>query len=78
MEQTIEELVLLLLYLTCWEEKIEVVNKKLLRTWKGYPFEILDELTEKGYIRGSKRAKSVYLTDEGIEKAEELKKKYIK
>ncbi|MFV8829781.1 DUF6429 family protein [Alkalihalobacterium sp. APHAB7] len=34
--------------------------------WKGYPFETLDELTEQDFIRGSKRSKSVYLTDEGI------------
>ncbi len=78
MAQIIEDFVLLLLYLTCWEEKIEDIDKQVLRSWKGYPFEILDELTGKGYIRGSKRAKSVYLTDEGIKKAKELKKKYIK
>ncbi|MCK4395455.1 hypothetical protein KAW96_02550 [candidate division WOR-3 bacterium] len=57
-----------------WQSHYE----KVLRTWKGYPFEILDELTEKGYIRGSKRAKSVYLSEEGIKKAEELKKKYLR
>lgn len=81
----IEELVLLLLYLTGWEEKIrgfdkgkmKVFDKKLIRSWKGYPFEILDILTEKGYTTGSRRAKSVYLTEEGIKKAKELKRKYI-
>jgi len=75
MEKQIEESVLLLLYITSWEEKI--MNHKVKRTWKGYPFEILDDLTEKDYIRGSKRAKSVYLTEKGIEKAEELKNKYL-
>nr|WP_232324792.1 DUF6429 family protein [Halobacillus mangrovi] len=46
------------------------------RSWKGYPFGTLDELSEKRYIIGSKRAKSVYLTEEGIEQAKELMKKY--
>ena len=39
--------------------------KKEKRSWKGYPFEVLDELNEEGYIDGSKHAKSVYLTEEG-------------
>lgn len=73
------------MYLTGWEEKIrgfdkgkmKVVDKKLVCSWKGYPFEILDILTEKGYITGSRRAKSVCLTEEGIKKAEELKRKYM-
>jgi hypothetical protein len=30
-----------------------------------------------GYIEGSKHAKSVYLTEEGLSKAKELMKKYI-
>jgi hypothetical protein len=83
----IEELVLLLLYLTGWEEKIrgfdksktKVADKKLIRSWKGYPFEILDVLQEKGYISQGKyksRSKSVVLTESGIEKAKQLKKKY--
>lgn len=45
MEKQVEELVLLLLHLTSWEEKI--MNQKVKRTWKGYPFEILDDLIEK-------------------------------
>lgn len=32
---------------------------------------------EKGYIYGSKRAKSVYLTEEGIDRARSLEKRIL-
>ena len=76
MVETIKELTLLLIYLTSWQE--DVGSKKVQRSWKGYPFEVLDELNEEGYIDGSKHAKSVYLTEEGLGKAKELLKKYIR
>jgi len=75
MDKTIKELTLLLVYLTSWQEDVNLI--KVQRSWKGYPFEVLDELNEEGYINGSKRAKSVYLTEEGISKANDLMKKYI-
>jgi hypothetical protein len=75
LEQALEELVLLILYLTCWEEK--EFDVKWYRSWKGYPFNILDKLAEKEYISGSKKAKSVYMKEKGIEKAKELKEKYF-
>jgi len=75
MDKTIKELTLLLIYLTSWQE--DVGFTKVQRSWKGYPFEVLDELNEEGYIDGSKHAKSVYLTEEGLSKAKELMKKYI-
>lgn len=75
MNKTIKELTLLLIYLTSWQE--DVGFKKVQRSWKGYPFEVLDELNQEGYIDGSKHAKSVYLTEEGLGKAKELMKKYI-
>jgi len=40
--------------------------------------EFLNQVVEVlGYIDGNKRAKSVYLTEEGLGKAKELMKKYI-
>jgi len=50
------------------------------RAWKGYDFDTLNALEEKGYISQSKTAKSVYLTEEGVEFAKELKKllEYLK
>lgn len=74
MEKAIKELTLLLIYLTLWQE--EAGSVKIQRSWKGYPFEILDELKEEGYITGRKTAKSVYLTEEGISNAKEIMKKY--
>ena len=75
MDETIKELTLLLIYLTSWQEDVGLT--KVQRSWKGYPFEVLDELNEEGYIDGSKHAKSVYLTEEGLSKVKELMKKYI-
>lgn len=73
--ENIRELVLLLIYLTSWEE--DILDTKILRSWKGYPFEILDELNSKGLISGSRKAKSVYLTNTGIVKAKSLLNRYI-
>jgi len=75
MDKTIKELTLLLIYLTSWKEDTNLI--KVQRSWKGYPFDALDELNEEGYIDGNKRAKSVYLTEKGLGKSKELIKKYI-
>jgi hypothetical protein len=77
MYKNIEELTLLLLYLTSWEDEDIPSDHKLRRSWKGYPFEVLNKLNDEKLIIGSKRAKSVYLTDEGIKQAKEVLKKYI-
>lgn len=74
MEQEVKELTLLLLYLTSWKE--DDLPEEIRRSWKGYPFEILDQLNEEDLIRGSKRAKSTYLTKTGVEQAKALAKKY--
>ena len=76
LEKSIEELTLLLLYLTSWEEEV-MKGSKLIRSWKGYRFEVLNVLEGKSLISQSKKAKSVYLTDEGHNKAKELFKKYL-
>jgi Mn-dependent DtxR family transcriptional regulator len=39
---------------------------------------VLDELYERGLIGGSRKAKSVYLTEAGMAKAEALVRKYLK
>jgi len=85
MNDIIEELVLLLLYLTSWEEEIKgigenkkpIVLAKILRSWKGYPYEAINMLIDKDYLHGSFRAKSVTFTQNGIKQAEKLKKKYL-
>lgn len=74
-DQQIKELTLLLLYLTSWKEK-EYFGE-LTRSWKGYPFDVIDELTEQDFIMGSKHSKSIYFTESGIQEAEALAKKYF-
>ena len=58
------KLTLLLIYLTGWDEKDLVSNMR--RAWKGYDFDTLDKLEEDGLISQSKTAKSVYLTEKGL------------
>ncbi|MFC0469049.1 DUF6429 family protein [Halalkalibacter kiskunsagensis] len=74
MNDQIDELTLLLLHLTSFKEDYGLGEAQ--RSWKGYPFESLNELSENDFIRDSKRSKSVYLTEKGIEHAKELMKKY--
>ena len=74
MEQDIKDLTLLLLYLTHWQEK--GLDEPIRRSWKGYPWEALDSLNDEGFINQSKQAKSVYLTVNGVKKAEQLRRKY--
>ena len=75
MEEQIKELTLLLLYLTSWTEKESYGEYQ--RAWKGYDFDILNSLEDERLIGGStNKAKSTYITDEGIKKARELMKKY--
>jgi len=58
------KLVLATLLLTLHEEN---------RAWKGYSFEVLDRLYEKGYIFNPRgKAKSVVLTEKGLVKAHEV------
>lgn len=74
MGEKIKELTLMLLYLTCWEENN--LGMKYIRSWKGYDFNILDELSEENCITDSKRSKSVGITEEGIIKVKDLLKEY--
>ena len=70
-ESPLEELTLLVIYLSSWEEDLSP-GLAVRRAWKGYLFEVLDALEEKGYIRQNRRAKSLTLTEEGVQQAQEL------
>ena len=87
MKEKILEITLLLISLTSWQEekrhssqkkskdnKVEMVS----RAWKGYHFDVVDELERQGWIRPIPGGKSLFLTDKGKERAEELKAKYFK
>lgn len=69
-----EDLTLMLLYLHSWREK--GFEDSYLRSWKGYDFNTLKALNEKEYVLDNRKAKSVHITDEGIEEAKKLFQKY--
>jgi hypothetical protein len=74
MNDTVRDLTLLLLYLTSWDEKIPGGSVK--RSWKGYPFDALNELEKKRYLSGGMKSKSVYLSEKGAAFAKKLVSKY--
>jgi len=77
-ETIVQELTLLLIYLTGWEEdKRSAPGKKVFRAWKGYRFEQLAKLQSENLIRQVPGGKSLLLHEKGKEKAQELMKKYI-
>jgi len=74
LENKIKELTLLLLYLTSWNDHGPEI---ILKSWKGYPWDTIDKLCKEGLIyQYNKGNKSVFITEEGIKLAEELKKKF--
>jgi len=72
-DQVLEDLTLLLLHLTSWREKV-CERVYVPRSWKGYDFDVLEALRRRGYIRFSRRSKSILITDEGRERAEVLER----
>ena len=77
-DKTKQELTLLLIYLTGWEEdKRNSPGEKVFRAWKGYKFEVLDEIQNQRLIFQIPGGKSLILTDEGKQKAEGLRQKYL-
>jgi hypothetical protein len=56
------------MYLASWKER----QDEALRFWKGFSFEILDELAEQGLICDSRRAKSAALTEAGVRRGRKL------
>jgi hypothetical protein len=78
MDEKIKELNLLLLFLSGWEEDSRNnPGEKIYRAWNGYLFEVLNQLQDEKFIQQFRNGKSVILTKQGLERAEELKKKYL-
>jgi Domain of unknown function (DUF6429) len=75
-DQIVEDLTLLLLYLTSWEEQVHE-DLTIHRAWKGFRFEALDALEEAGYLGQTRRTKSVTLTEAGVERARVLAAQYL-
>lgn len=75
-KKAVKELTMLLMYLTRFNERNRS-ESDLDMAWKGYDFDIINELDEEDYIRqGSYRSKSVAITDEGMKLSRELLDKY--
>lgn len=63
-QSKIDEMVIALLYISSFQDG---------RVWKGYDWDILERLHEKGLITDPVgRAKSFFLTDEGMKLGERL------
>lgn len=85
-KDTVKQLTLMLMYLTSWEESlVPGLHEKsdrpgfrlqIRRTWNGYDFGILNELTDEGLVNAGNRSKSASFTDEGVAKALELLRQY--
>jgi hypothetical protein len=67
-DEAARELTLMLAYQASWEEGPPGAR----RCWKGFRFEDMDALAERGLIQDSRRAKSLYLTPDGQRWAREL------
>jgi hypothetical protein len=66
-KETLEQTILALLYLTSFKDRLG------LRAWKGYDWQVMNELHEKGYISNpASKAKSVAFTEEGARLSKEL------
>ena len=69
----VDDVTLALLWLVMWDE-----NYGGTSAWKGFDWETMDRLHEKGLISNPKgKAKSITVMPEGKEKAEELFKRYF-
>jgi hypothetical protein len=66
----IKDLTLMLLYLNAFNDN------GYQRSWKGFDFDDLNLLAEEGLISEGRRAKSVVIFDDGIEKARALCAEY--
>jgi predicted transcriptional regulator len=76
MDQFLKDLNMVVLYLSGWEEESERHPGEIIfRAWRGYLFEILDELEKDGLIYQHHQVNSVILTSKGIERAKMIREK---
>lgn len=78
-EEAMRDLTMMLIYLSRFTQGERFWEAKDFYAWKGYDFDIINELDDADYIRqGShpSRTKSVYITDSGIAQAQELLAKF--
>ncbi len=73
-ETLVENLTLVLLYLTSKCEELPVTHEKIYSAWKSYDWNAMDKLIENGCVFPPKcrRTHTRYLTEEGVKKARDL------
>ncbi len=72
-----KELTMALIYLSRFTEEKSFKDAKEFHAWKGYDFNVLNKLEEDDLIyQGSRRSKSVYITDAGLERARQILEQY--
>lgn len=74
-EQAIEELSLMLLYLTRFQDNNEFC-RYMETSWKGYDFDALNHLEDEELLYQPKRSKCAYLTEAGKKQARKLLQEY--
>ena len=76
-KKAIKELTLLLMHLNRFTDEKNFKTAKDFYAWKGYNFDIINELDDEDFIyQGKHRNKSVYITEKGMEEAKKLLEKY--
>ncbi len=78
-EDAMKELTMTLIYLSRFSEKNRFNDANDYYAWKGYDFNILNELDVNDFIRQGNPpsgTKSVYIIDSGIDYAKEMIEKY--
>lgn len=78
-DTAIKELTMMLMYLTRFHDLSRLSNPEPFYAWKGYDFDILNELDDADYIRQGEhpsRGRRAILTESGMEYAKSLLKKY--
>lgn len=78
-KEAMKELTMMLIYLSCFTQGEKFNEATDFYAWKGYDFDVLNELDDADYIRQGNhpsRSKSVYITDNGKAQAQELLSKY--
>jgi hypothetical protein len=76
MDPKTKDLNLLLIFMSGWEEESrKMPGKKVLRAWKGFRFDILNQLERENMIRQFEN--TLIMTDNGVRKAVQLSQKYL-
>lgn len=71
-KEAIRELTLALMYLCRFTEDKDFFESKEYKAWKGYDFDVLNELSENEYIYDRPKRKSIEFFDKGIEEAKRI------